>query len=86
VRQEQYTSFDELLATIADEPCQATIDGKVVTMTQRERLFRVMIDRATRGNVREITRLLHIMAKDPGLAATSRTQSILFINGALARA
>ena len=86
VHREQYESFDELLATIADEPCQATIEGQEVTITQRERFFRVMVDRAMHGNVREITKLLHIMAKEPGLAATRRYQTILFVRGALARA
>lgn len=83
-RREDYQTFDELLAKIGDEPCQAMVDDEEVTMTQIERLLRVMIDRAMHGNVREMTKLLQIMPNDPGLAATSRTQTVIFYSKLLA--
>lgn len=84
VRREQYESFADLFARIANEPRQATIGDKQITMTRAEALLRVMVDRAINGNVREITKLLQIMANDPGLTATARPQVVMFIGHALA--
>lgn len=84
VRKEQYQSFDELLATIGYETRVATIGDQEVMMTRLEAVLRVMIDRALQGNVRELTKILRIMANDPGLAATARSQIIITVGGALA--
>lgn len=79
-----YYSFNELLNIVADEPRKATIAGKEVSMTRTEALLRVTVDRALQGKTRDMIKLLQMMAKDPGLAATSRTQTIYFFNGHLA--
>ncbi len=79
-----YDSFFDLLKMVADEPRKATIAGEEVTITRTEALLRVTIDRALQGKTRELTKLLQFMAKNPGLAATSRTQLIYFVRGALA--
>jgi hypothetical protein len=80
----EYATFNELLGMIADQPRKAKIAGQEVTMTRTEVLLRVLVERATQGKVREIKQLLQMMARDPGLAANSRTHVQIFLNGALA--
>jgi hypothetical protein len=80
----EYATFNELLGMIADQPRKATIAGREVTMTRAEALLRVMVERAMQGKVREIKQVLQMMARDPGLAANSRLQTHIFINGSLA--
>jgi hypothetical protein len=55
-------------------------------MSRSERLFRVMVDRALQGNVREVRRLLHLMATRPTLAATFREETVTVVSGPLCNA
>ena len=84
VQTEQYESFFELLVKIASEPRKATIGEEEATLTRTEGLLRLMVDRALKGEVREVTQLLQLMAKHPAMATTNRTQKIFFIGKALA--
>ena len=52
-------------------------------MSRSERLFRVMVDRALQGNVREVTKLLQLMATRPTLAATFREETVIIVSGPL---
>lgn len=84
VPREQYKSFDELLVKIAHEPRKAILGEQEVTMSRLEFLLRTVIDRAMAGQVREMTLILKLLADDPGLAATARSQIITSFTGALA--
>ncbi len=84
-RTANYASFDELLAQIAAEPRTALVGDQQVTMSRRERLFRLMVDRALQGKVREVTKLLQLMAKNPSTAATFRDETVTVISGVLCR-
>ena len=77
-----YASFEELLAQIAAEPRTARVGDEQVTMSRSDRLLRLMLDRALQGNVREVTKLLQLMAKYPAIAATYREQFVVVISGA----
>ena len=79
-----YGGFQDLLALIAEEPRRGKIDGKDVTISRAEALLRAMVDRAISGKTRELTKLLQMMAKDPGLAAKSPTKTIYYVGSALA--
>ena len=81
-----YASFDELLASIAAEPRTALVGSDQLKMSRSERLFRVMVDRALQGNVREVRRLLHLMATRPTLAATFREETVTVVSGPLCNA
>lgn len=78
-----YGSFNELLSLIADERRAALVGEQQIIMTRRERLFRLLVDRALQGNVREVTLLLRLMAKSPELAATYRDRVVTIISGSL---
>lgn len=78
-----YGSFNELLSLIADERRAALVGEQQIIMSRRERLFRLLVDRALQGNVREVTLLLRLMANSPALAATYRDQVVTIISGAL---
>lgn len=81
---EEYGSFFELLTKIATEARKATIGDKEATITRVEGLLRVMVERALKGEVREVLKLLQLMEKNPAMATTNRTRTILFISKALA--
>ena len=82
VRSVHYASFDELLAQIADEPRVARVGDDEITMSRRERLLRLLVDGALKGDVRNVTKLLQLMAKYPAIAATYREQFVVVISGA----
>lgn len=82
-RTSEYGSFNELLALIADERRAALVGEQQVIMSRRERLFRLMLDRALQGKVREVTLLLRLMANSPALATTYRDQVVTVISGSL---
>ena len=63
---------------------KATMAGEAVTMTRREALLRLTVERALHGKTRELTRLLQLMVKDPKVAAACRGQMVVFIRGHLA--
>lgn len=83
-RTAEYGSFDELLTQIAAEPRKARMGDQEVTMPRIERLLRVMVARALARNVREVTKLLGMMAKSPALVATFREEMVTVISGDLA--
>jgi hypothetical protein len=81
-----YENFGDLLNFVADEPRKAKIEGKEVTITRAEALLRAMVDRAAVGKTRDLSKLLQMMTKDPGLPAKSQTITVIHIGGALAGA
>jgi hypothetical protein len=84
-RTDYYDSFEELLALAASAPSVARIGDREVTMPRSERLLRVMLARAREGKVRDITKLLQIMAKSPAMATLFRGEIQMFIRGVMAR-
>lgn len=78
-----YGSFNELLALIANERRAALVGEQQIIMSRRERLFRLLVDRALQGQVREVTLLLRLMANSPTLAASYRDQVVTIISGSL---
>lgn len=82
----EYGSFEDLLAAIAAESRTALVGTDQVVMSRSERLLRVMVDRALQGNVREVTKLIHLMATRPKLAATFREEIVTVISGPLCNA
>jgi hypothetical protein len=81
-RSVHYASFEELLAQIAAEPRTARVGDEQVTMSRSDRLLRLLVDRALQGDVRNVTKLLQLMAKYPAIAATYREQFVVVISGA----
>ena len=79
----EYGSFQELLAQISAEPRTALVGDKEVSMSRSDRLLRLMLNRALQGNVRDITKLLQMMAKSPSLVATFREETVIVISGPL---
>lgn len=79
----EYGSFNELLDLVGAESRTALIDGEEVSMPRRERLLRVMVNRAHRGNVRDVIKILQLMAKYPAVAATFRDETLIVVSGAL---
>jgi hypothetical protein len=79
-----YISFNDLLAQIAAEPRTAFVGDEPVVMSRRERMLRLMVDRALQKNVRDVTTLLRMMAKKPALAATFREETVIVFSGMLA--
>ncbi len=51
-------------------------------MSRSERLLRLLVDGALKGDVRNVTKLLQLMAKYPAIAATYREQFVVVISGA----
>ena len=83
-RTSEYVSFDDLLSRLASEPRTVQMGDQHVTMPRVERLMRVMVDRALQGKVRDIAKLLNMMAKNPTLTATFREQMVIRICPSLA--
>lgn len=79
----EYAAFPELLALIAAEPRTALIGDGQVSMPRSERLFRLILDRALQGNVRDVIKMLQLMAKYPAVAATFRDETVIVVSGAM---
>lgn len=84
-RTASYGSFGELLTQVASEPRKARMGNAQVTMPRSERLLRVMLASALSGKVRDVAKLLGMMAKNPALAATFRSETVTVLCGSLAR-
>ncbi len=82
-RSVHYASFEELLAQIAAEPRTARVGDEQVTMSRSDRMLRLLLDGALRGDVRNVTKLLQLMAKYPAIAATYREQLVIVMSGAI---
>lgn len=82
-RKVEYSSFNELLSSVAAEKRAARVGNDQVVMRRNERLFRLMLDRALKGNAREVTKLLQLMAKYPTVAATYRDEFVTVVSGHL---
>jgi hypothetical protein len=81
----EYVSFKDLLAQIAGEPRTARVGDEQVTMARGDRLLRLLLDRALQGKVREVIKLLQLMAKYPNVAATFREENVIVMSGAMCR-
>ncbi len=79
-------SLKDVVLRIANELHEVTINGKRRTMTRKERVFRLTVERAVNGTVRDIAHILSIVAKHPELAASFQIETVYFFNGSLADA
>jgi len=77
-----YASFEELLAQIAGEPRVARVGDDEVTMSRGDRILRLLLDGALKGDVRNVTKLLQLMSKYPAIAATYQDQFVVVYSGA----
>lgn len=77
-------SLKDVVLRIANELHEVTINGERRTLTRKERVFRLTVERAVNGNVRDIAHILSVVAKHPALASSFRTETVLFFNGAMA--
>ena len=77
-------SLKDVVLRIANERHEVTINGERQTMTRKERVFRLTVERAVNGNVRDIAHILSILAKHPALAASFQAETVYFFNGAMA--
>lgn len=84
VPRRDYLSFPDMVRKIADEPRKAQIGDNEVVMSRAEGVYRCMVDRALRGNKRELVSLLRMSIRRPSMAATFREYNITIIGGALA--
>jgi hypothetical protein len=78
-------SLKDLVLRIASEPRSVVIDGKARVITRAERILRLTVARALEGKARDIDQLLKAMIKNPELAASHRTETVMFFHGPLAR-
>ncbi len=65
-----YLCLAEMIEAIATEELLVHFAAGNVMMSRRERSFRIMIEKAFDGQVREPAQLLRLMAKYPELSAT----------------
>jgi hypothetical protein len=79
-----YSSFADMVRKIADEPRKAQIAGQEVVISRSEGVYRSMVDRALRGNKRELIILLRMMMRRPSMAATFRKYHVTVVGGSLA--
>jgi hypothetical protein len=77
-------SLKDIVLRVANERHAVTIDGVTRNISRMERTLRLTVDRAVKGNKKDILRLLQIVAKRPDMAASIRTDTIVFFNGAMA--
>jgi hypothetical protein len=79
-----FDTLGELVRHIGAQPRTVTMKGKPVKMTRAERSFRLMLDRALKGNVQDLAEILRLMIKHPQVVGRGRLRQIIVIRGALA--
>jgi hypothetical protein len=82
-RESDYVSFNELLGKLATELREVQVGDDLIKMPRVERLIRLTLERALKGNVRDVTKMLNLMAQNPELAATHRERTVVHIIPAL---
>lgn len=75
-------TLEALVTSIAKEPRQVTSNGQVKTMTQAERLLRLRVQAAAKGDRSALRQILRMMIKYPHVVG-DKTVINMFINGAL---
>lgn len=78
-----YLSFADMFRQIANEPRKAQIGGQDVIISRSEGVYRSIVNRALKGNKRELVSLLRLMMRRPNMAATFRDHFITVIGGSL---
>lgn len=76
-----FGSVGELARAVGAEPRRATIRGKVVVMSQAERLCRRTAEAAIEGSVSDLRLLIQTMIKHPQIAASARERWVLLLAG-----
>ncbi len=77
-----FRSVDELTRSIGAEPRSATLRGKDVVMSQAERMFRLTVDSALKGNVSNLLLVIRTMVDRPQIAGSAQERWVLFLAGA----
>jgi hypothetical protein len=80
----EFDNIGDLVRKLGAEPRRVLMNGKEVEMTAAERSLRLAIDRALKGNVRDLAALLRLMIKYPNVTGPGKLRMIYFVRGALA--
>ena len=81
----EFANVAELIATIGAEPKRLGVDGQQVEMSWAERSFRLTVDRALKGNRRDLAHLLRLMIKHPSVSVSHRERYVTYMTQTLAR-
>jgi hypothetical protein len=82
-KKSEFVSFGDLLGKVATEVREVQVGDDLIEMPRVERLIRLTLARALKGNVRDVAKMLNLMAQNPELAATHRERTVIHINPAL---
>ncbi len=63
---------------------RVTVDGREVEMSWAERSLRLTLERALKGNVRDIAELLRLMIKHPHVTGQGKLRITYFVRGSVA--
>lgn len=77
-------SLEELVAKLAHEPTRVRRNGELVEITEAERMIRLEVDDALKGNIPALKHLIRFMIDHPAIVRSTRSEVWIFINGPLA--
>lgn len=63
----RYASLSDIVEAVGAESRKLPTPDGYTTMTRKERVYRLMIERALRGGVRDLVHLVRLMAKYPNV-------------------
>ena len=79
-RPASFMTLEALVTSIAKEPRQVTSNGQVRTMTQAERLLRLRVQAAAKGDRSALRQIIRLMIKYPQVVGDKIVIN-MFING-----
>ncbi len=79
-----FDTIGDLVRKLGAEPKKVTVDGKEVEMSWAERLLRLTLERALKGNIRDIAQLLRLMIKHPHVTGQGKVRMVYFLSRSLA--
>ena len=81
----EFATIADLVRYLGAEQKKVTVNGKETKMSWAERSLRLTLDRALKGNVRDIAELLRLMIRHPHVTGRGKVRSLIIIRGALAK-
>ena len=79
-----YADFGDLVRSVGAAPKSVTINGQEVSMPWSERSMRLSVDRAIKGQTRDLIDLLRLMIKHPQITGPVKTKFIYVMRGGFA--
>lgn len=81
----EFETIADLVKCLGSERKRVALNGEEVEMTWAERSLRLTVDRALKGNRRDLAQLLRLMIKHPQISGPGRMTVVYFFRGALAK-